>query len=317
MGRKKVKLDIIENITKRKVSYKKRQKGLIKKAFELKTLCNVEMAVIIYSPYHIEPKLFPNNDDAIETFSKFRELPEFVQSKNMVTQKKFTEEMKEKIEEKIRKIRKENRVKEFTNKMYEMLNGNNSQFGMNRSELNDLCYVINENLKQVCEMIKKKADGESSIPYSQQPTSGLMVTGMSISEGPRAPSLSHDGNSVLVLPMVDPPMIPSGINFERPRFPELVSNVTSIAMIPPETSSIVPLAYPSQVPQPPINPSMSNPLLDASIPMNINQNYSSGFPMSPSLSQMLDWNDDVITLLGDPYFNNITFQDPSNNNNNF
>ncbi|PHU08881.1 hypothetical protein BC332_20741 [Capsicum chinense] len=188
---------------------------------------------------------------------------------------------------------------------------------MNRSELNDLCYVINENFKQVCEMIKKKADGETSTPYSQQPTSGPMVTGMSIFEGPRAPSLSHDGTSVMVVPMVDPPMIPSGINFERPRFPQLVSNVTSIAMIPPETSSIVLLAYPSQVPQPPINPSMSNSLLDASMPMNINQNYSSGFPMSPSLSQMLDWNDDVITLLGDPYFNNINFQDPSNNNNNF
>ncbi|KAF3667647.1 hypothetical protein FXO38_08470 [Capsicum annuum] len=162
--------------------------------------------------------------------------------------------MKEKIEEKIRKIRKENRVKEFTNKMYEMLNGKNSQFGMNRSELNDLCYVINKNLKQVCEMIKKKDDGESSTPYSQQPTSGPMVTGMSIFEGPRAPSLSNDGTSVLVVPMVDPLMITSGINFERPRFPQLVSNVTSIAMIPLETSSIVPLAYPSQVPQPPINP---------------------------------------------------------------
>ncbi|KAM3324260.1 hypothetical protein P3S67_005411 [Capsicum chacoense] len=87
MGRKKVKLAFIENINERKASYKKRLKGFIKKAHELKTLCNVEMAAIICSPYHIEPEVIPNNDVAISTFTKFRELPDFKQSKNMVTQK--------------------------------------------------------------------------------------------------------------------------------------------------------------------------------------------------------------------------------------
>uniref|UniRef100_A0A3Q7IDW9 MADS-box domain-containing protein n=1 Tax=Solanum lycopersicum TaxID=4081 RepID=A0A3Q7IDW9_SOLLC len=58
--RKKVILSLIENETERKVSYKKRLIGLLKKAEELSTLCDVEMALIVYSPYSDEPKVFPN-----------------------------------------------------------------------------------------------------------------------------------------------------------------------------------------------------------------------------------------------------------------
>ncbi|PHU29422.1 hypothetical protein BC332_01515 [Capsicum chinense] len=317
MGRKKVKLAFIENINERKASYKKRQKGFIKKAHELKTLCNVEMTAIICSPYHIEPKVIPNNDVAISIFTKFRELPDFKQSKNMVTQKKFTEERKVKIEEQLRKIRKENRVKDLTNKMYEMLNGKDTQVCMSLNNLNDLDYVINKNIKKVSEMIKGQGGGESSTSNYQQPTIGPMVPSGSIFERPRDPLLYPTGTPVLMVPLVDPLIIPSGDNFERPRAPLLDSDVASMEMIPSEASSMVPLAYTSQVSQPQINASMSLPLMDASMPMNNNENYSVGFPMSPPLSEMLDWNDDIVTSLEDPYFNNISFQDPRNGNNNF
>ncbi|PHT58861.1 hypothetical protein CQW23_01224 [Capsicum baccatum] len=294
MGRKKVKLAFIENINERKSSYKKRLKGFIKKAHELETLCNVEMAAIICSPYHIEPKVIPNNDVAISTFTKFRELPDFKQSKNMVTQKKFTEERKVKLEEQLRKIRKENRVKDLTNKMYEMLNGKDTQVCMSLNNLNDLYYVINENIKKVSEMMKGQGGGESSTSNYQQPTIGPMVPSGSIFEGPRDPLLYPTGTPVLVVPLVDPLIIPSRDNFERPRAPLLDSDVASMEMIPSEASSLVPLAYTSQVSQPQINPSMSLPLMDASVPMNNNENYSVGFPTSPPLSEMLDWNDDII-----------------------
>uniref|UniRef100_A0A3Q7GRD9 MADS-box domain-containing protein n=1 Tax=Solanum lycopersicum TaxID=4081 RepID=A0A3Q7GRD9_SOLLC len=51
MPRKKVILALIENETERKLSYKKRLIGLLKKAEELNTLCDIEMALIVYSPY--------------------------------------------------------------------------------------------------------------------------------------------------------------------------------------------------------------------------------------------------------------------------
>jgi len=74
MPRNKVIFALIENETDRKVSYKKRHIGLLKKAQELMTLYEVEMVVIIYSPYSDEPKVFPNYDVAMSTFQKFKEL---------------------------------------------------------------------------------------------------------------------------------------------------------------------------------------------------------------------------------------------------
>ncbi|WMV18220.1 hypothetical protein MTR67_011605 [Solanum verrucosum] len=163
MPRKKVKLAFIENSTARKVSYKKRQKGFLTKARELSTLCNVEIAAVIYSPYHNEPMIFPNNDFVTNTFTRFLELPELEKSKNMVTQENFTKQRIQKMEEQLGKVRKENRVREFTNKMYEMLNGEDIPNGIHVYDLNDLSYVINQNLKQVSEAIKTKVNGEDPI----------------------------------------------------------------------------------------------------------------------------------------------------------
>ncbi|KAF3659243.1 hypothetical protein FXO37_14041 [Capsicum annuum] len=127
-----------------------------------------------------------------------------------------------------------------------MLNGKDSHVGMNLYVLNDLGYVINESIKQIYELIKVKADGESCTSNSQQSTIGSMVTGISISESSRAPPLSHNGTPVLVVPLVDHSMISSGSNFERARAPPLVCNVASMVMIPMESLSLVPLTYPTQ-----------------------------------------------------------------------
>ncbi|PHT93993.1 hypothetical protein T459_01875 [Capsicum annuum] len=144
-----------------------------------------------------------------------------------------------------------------------------------------------------------------------------MVPNGSIFEGPRDHLLYPTGTPVFVVPLVDPLMIHSGANIERPRAPLLDFDVSSMEMIPSEASSLVPLSYPSQVSQPQINPSTSLPLMDAFVSMNNNENYFVSYPMSTPLYEMLDWNDDIITLLDDPFFNNINFQDPRNDNHNF
>lgn len=50
MGRGKVELKRIENVTSRQVTFSKRRNGLLKKGFELSLLCDVEVALIIFSP---------------------------------------------------------------------------------------------------------------------------------------------------------------------------------------------------------------------------------------------------------------------------
>ncbi|KAK4718197.1 hypothetical protein R3W88_016535 [Solanum pinnatisectum] len=199
MPRNKVIFALTKNETDRKVSHKKRLKGFLKNAQELMTLCDIEMAAIIYSPYSDEPKVFPNHD-----------------KKNMVKKDEFTEERTNKLEKNLLKIRKENRVKEITNEMHEVLNGKTISVDMNPCYLNDLSYVIKKNLEQVCDAMKNNE-------------------------------------------------------------------------IPP---------------------------MGTLIQMNNSHNYSSDIPESPSLIELLNWNnDDVVTLLDDLSLNNINDQDPKPTNN--
>ncbi|GLU17378.1 hypothetical protein SLE2022_337480 [Rubroshorea leprosula] len=60
MTRKKVKLQYISNDSARKASFKKRKKGLMKKASELTTLCGIDAGAIVYSPYDSQPEIWPS-----------------------------------------------------------------------------------------------------------------------------------------------------------------------------------------------------------------------------------------------------------------
>jgi len=50
MGRVKLEIKKIENPTNRQVTYSKRRNGLIKKAYELSVLCDIDLALIVFSP---------------------------------------------------------------------------------------------------------------------------------------------------------------------------------------------------------------------------------------------------------------------------
>ncbi len=48
MGRKKIEIERIAEDARRAVTFKKRLSGLLKKAYELSTLCGAEMAIITF-----------------------------------------------------------------------------------------------------------------------------------------------------------------------------------------------------------------------------------------------------------------------------
>lgn len=50
MGRVKLQIKRIENSTNRQVTFSKRRNGLIKKAYELSVLCDIDIALIMFSP---------------------------------------------------------------------------------------------------------------------------------------------------------------------------------------------------------------------------------------------------------------------------
>ncbi|KAK7352459.1 hypothetical protein VNO80_17881 [Phaseolus coccineus] len=60
MGRVKLQIKKIENTTNRQVTFSKRRNGLIKKAYELSVLCDVDVALIMFSPSG-RPSFFSGN----------------------------------------------------------------------------------------------------------------------------------------------------------------------------------------------------------------------------------------------------------------
>jgi hypothetical protein len=49
MTRRKIQIQKIDSITARQVTFSKRRRGLFKKALELSTLCDAEIALIVFS----------------------------------------------------------------------------------------------------------------------------------------------------------------------------------------------------------------------------------------------------------------------------
>ncbi|MCD9559145.1 hypothetical protein HAX54_016964 [Datura stramonium] len=225
MGRKNVKLTSITNNTERKVTYQKRQKGFLKKAQELSTLCAIEMASVIYSSYTIEPVVFPNCEAATNTFRKFRELPRLVQSKHMVTGGEFTKKRIAKMEKDLQKIRKKNKIKKIKIMMNEVVKEKVIPTDLPSTDLNDLIYMMNQHLKHICEEQRKRANREGSKSNASQPTTRPTIHGGTNLEGPIEEDL------VLMVPLVTPSMVPGGTNFERQRSPLFSPDVDSNQLV--------------------------------------------------------------------------------------
>ncbi|KAK4599273.1 hypothetical protein RGQ29_009361 [Quercus rubra] len=75
MGRVKLQIKRIENTTSRQVTFSKRRNGLIKKAYELSVLCDVDVALIMFSP---SGRLghFSGNKSIEEILVRYVNLPE-------------------------------------------------------------------------------------------------------------------------------------------------------------------------------------------------------------------------------------------------
>ncbi|WMV32205.1 hypothetical protein MTR67_025590 [Solanum verrucosum] len=71
------------------------------------TFCGIELTIIIYSSYHNKLGVFSNHEAAINTFTKFRDLPTLVfNQKNMMIKEEFTKQKIETMEKQLHKIRK-------------------------------------------------------------------------------------------------------------------------------------------------------------------------------------------------------------------
>ncbi|KAK1322722.1 MADS-box transcription factor 15 [Acorus calamus] len=76
MGRAKLQMKKIESTIKRQVTFSKRRNGLIKKAYEISVLCDVDVLLIMFSPSD-KISWFSGNKKRVEDILvRFVSLPE-------------------------------------------------------------------------------------------------------------------------------------------------------------------------------------------------------------------------------------------------
>ncbi|XVF05882.1 hypothetical protein REPUB_Repub06bG0000300 [Reevesia pubescens] len=177
MTRKKVKLAYITNDSARKATYKKRKKGLMKKVSELSTLCGIEACAIIYSPYESQPEVWPSSAGVQRVLSEFKKMPEMEQSKKMVNQETFLRQRIAKANEQLKKQCKDNREKEMTQVMFQILTGKGFH-NLNMMDLNDLGWLIDQNLKDIDKRVAtlNKASHSEGFAAAAVSSAATMVT---------------------------------------------------------------------------------------------------------------------------------------------
>ena len=123
MARKKVSLQWIANDSTRRVTFKKRRKGLMKKASELATLCDVDACVVVYGEGEAQPEVWPDVARAARVLARFRAMPELDQCKKMMDMEGFLGQLIDKHREQLHKARRENRERETTLLLHDAMAG--------------------------------------------------------------------------------------------------------------------------------------------------------------------------------------------------
>ncbi|CAI8597023.1 unnamed protein product [Vicia faba] len=149
MTRKKVNLAYITSDSKRRRTFQKRKNGLIKKVNEISSLCGIDACAIIFGENDPQPEVWPSREGVQNVLSRFNGLPELEQSKKMLNQESFLKQRIQKAQEHLNKQKIDNKRKEVTHLMFQCLNVGQVFESVNMSDLNDLSWLIDQNLKQI------------------------------------------------------------------------------------------------------------------------------------------------------------------------
>ncbi|XP_068329597.1 agamous-like MADS-box protein AGL80 [Pyrus communis] len=155
MTRKKIKLAYIRDDVSRKVTFKKRKNGLMKKVKELSILCGIDVSAIVYSQYDTKPDVGSCRDVARRIVTRFKQMPERDKSRNMLNQESFLRQQILKAEEQLKKQIKENQEKEImVQSMRGSLPGDWLQ-NLSGTDLNGLLLSIEKNIEAIEEEMQE------------------------------------------------------------------------------------------------------------------------------------------------------------------
>ncbi|XP_043705469.1 agamous-like MADS-box protein AGL80 [Telopea speciosissima] len=151
---RKIKLAFIQNDAARKIAYKQRKRGIMKKVKKLSTLCDVAACAIVYGPYDPNSEVWPSPSEAKSVLEQFRSFTEMGRYNKMVNQEEFLIEKIAKLKEKLNKQVRENQEKEKTKLMFECLLGQKDLNDLSLETLGDLEWFVNSKMEVIQDRIQ-------------------------------------------------------------------------------------------------------------------------------------------------------------------
>ena len=115
--------EYIKDDVARKVTYKKRKKGLMTKLDQITTLCGVQACGIINGPYKPGFEVWPNDEGVRSVLKKFESMPDMDRRKHMENKTRYLQNRIKKVQEKLQKQRMLNRSLETDILMSDCLSG--------------------------------------------------------------------------------------------------------------------------------------------------------------------------------------------------
>ncbi|KAL5221500.1 hypothetical protein ABZP36_026213 [Zizania latifolia] len=169
MARKKISLQRIANDATRRATFKKRRKGLIKKASELATLCDVDACLVVYGEGDAQPEVWPSLPQATAVLDYFKSLPEMEQCKKMMNQEDFLRQRIAKLQEQVRKAQRENHERETVLLLHHALSGRlaGGLAGLSVEQLTRLDWIVKMRIKAVTDRLSQ-INGQAPPPLPAQ-----------------------------------------------------------------------------------------------------------------------------------------------------
>ncbi|XP_074292125.1 agamous-like MADS-box protein AGL80 [Silene latifolia] len=161
MARNKVKLQYIENDSARKVTCKKRVKGLMKKTEELGILCDVDLCSIVYSPYTTGPVTWPENPAEVKRILlEYRSRPEIEHEQRKLNHEGFLGQSAKKSGEKLERLRMRNDELRMENEMVDLVFGK-PIVQVPYADISGLVWVMEDRLRTVGRLIQAIEQSEA------------------------------------------------------------------------------------------------------------------------------------------------------------
>ncbi|KQK04005.1 hypothetical protein BRADI_2g11156v3 [Brachypodium distachyon] len=178
MARKKVALRRIPNDTARRTTFRNRHNGLVKKASELATLCNVKACVIVYGEGEVQPEVWPSVAEVVPILHRYKAMPDIAQCKKTMTQEGLLRQRMDKLREQIQKARHENHKRHTASLVHNAMLGRLPGLeGLAVEEVTNVGWMVQMNLKSLGERIANlqalaalgaRAQPAPSLTYEQQ-----------------------------------------------------------------------------------------------------------------------------------------------------